>query len=859
MQIKDESSVGKRCRRKWKGVSLYGTAMTAALIAAFTCAVPSSHAGTGFERPRIWVTPGERVGILERIEHDEESAALFEALQARAHAFVEEYERDTLDFLLQLPLNWDDPYEDFPPFHRITRYGDSPGMERRRVLMRYLQASIDCGVIYYLTGEDRYARVAADVLGVIVSAVARMEPGESSFNGGIIYPNDHLKEARIFGAQIPLVYDFVASYLREGGRVHDVVTGEKRDFPLDDADTVFRAYVERAINVGLVNNNWPVLESPSLVHNILALEDPSDVEKFLPYYLDTDTDHQTSLKTTAALYENAGDLYPESLQYTVAVANFSTYLMVVLDRLYPELNLGRKHWKLPYSLLALESIRFPNFELIAFGDGPRRMGRPYSVLERAYKLARLNGQDDLAERYGAWILKGIASGDYDRSNLPGHRFAATIYTAPLALLWRVEEFAGDPDTIEEPSRTFDLPFTGIFIQRNTETEDPLRYGLMGFVGGGGDFVHGHASGMDMELYGFGHVLGVTAGRSAYGTDIHENYYRLFAGHNTVIANGASASDGGWVNLGVEVSQLVAMEPMPGKTAASPDHSFSTISFQDVHNLVAPADQQRTFALIRTSPTTGYYLDVFRSRSEYEGQFHDYIYRNVADELVFTDIPEGFELRDEPERFHGNKDLPWQRNRTFRHPGWHFFEDVRTSGVVEQSPRALFTARDLEEVPVMMRVFMNDAENRSYTKVHSPPSWVATPPYNERQTPAIVVRQKGDAWETPFAKVFEPLYGDADSGSVREVTTIYNADRFAGLEVLSEVDGERLRQMVLIYEDGEGTFRCEETDLHFEGHFAVVTLDAGDALRSVYIGSGRSLTFRGKTFRPSEAGGLYYSR
>lgn len=77
----------------------------------------------------------------------------------------------------------------------------------------------------------------------------------------------------------------------------------------------------------------------------------------------------------------------------------------------------------------------------------------------------------------------------------------------------------------------------------------------------------------------------------------------------------------------------------------------------------------------------------------------------------------------------------------------------------------------------MRVLITDAANRSYTKALSPQAWLVSPPYDERPTPTLVVRQTGDAWDQPFAKVFEPILGDPDSGSVREVRALLNAGNF----------------------------------------------------------------------------------
>ena len=130
---------------------------------------------------------------------------------------------------------------------------------------------------------------------------------------------------------------------------------------------------------------------------------------------------------------------------------------------------------------------------------------------------------------------------------------------------------------------------------------------MSFVGGA-DHVHSHASGMSMEIYGMGEVMGAKSGTGTYTTALHENYYRLFASNNTVIVNGASRGEGGWENIAINTVQTVAMEPQPFASAVSPDFSFTCSSFVDDKGTLAEGTQQRTMALIRTSPTSGYYVD-----------------------------------------------------------------------------------------------------------------------------------------------------------------------------------------------------------------------------------------------------------
>lgn len=113
---------------------------------------------------------------------------------------------------------------------------------------------------------------------------------------------------------------------------------------------------------------------------------------------------------------------------------------------------------------------------------------------------------------------------------------------PLQLLWNAPRIAEPGFALTYP-RTDALPWTGITLQRNPSTVNNSVYGLMCFVGGAAH-VHGRASGMSMELFGLGQVMGAKAGRDTCGSAIHENYYRLFSANNTIIVHGRSRGSGG---------------------------------------------------------------------------------------------------------------------------------------------------------------------------------------------------------------------------------------------------------------------------------------------------------------------------
>ena len=802
-------------------------------IALFIGMVGSSQAAPA-DRPTIWVQASDRAAILKKIEDYPWAASLYAELKSRADATVAEHQANVETFLRGLPLKGGDAIH-YPTIDYITNSSTESAV--RYPVMDYLQRGIECGVVYYLTGEDAYAQCGADILTAIVGAIAQLTPSTSVGNGGWVFQADHLKEARVFGAQIPVLYDFVAPFIAADHPVYDLRTQAPGDFPADLAQKVFRTYCDLAIEHGHSGSNWTVLESSSLVQNALALEDAVEQAAKLEYFLSKNTTRQDPLPVIAQAYEESS-IWPESLQYSRDVGGFSTILMTLLQRREPALDLFAKYAKIPGSLARENYLRYPNDEYVLFGDGHRTFGVPYFDYEVAYVLAELGGDLELRNFFGALINRGIEEGAYHRGVLPARSGGATVYFTPLRLLWLSGEIEGSEQDFSFP-RTDHLPFAGIHIQRNPSEADPVKNGLMGFVGGG-SFVHGHASGMNMELYGMGQVLGATGGRDSYTTDIHENYYRIFASHNTVIVNGKSGGKGDWAGLGINRVETVAMEPAPFAEAVSPHHSFTTTSFLDNKQSGTDAEQERTLALIRTSPTSGYYVDVFRSRSTLPDSFHDYVYHNIGDSLSLFDY-RGLPLSpaSDPDRFAASAALPWVGNNTARNPGWHWFESVKTTPPISNTIKGVFNI--LRLVPrIEMHVTMPAVASREYTTAMAPASFEAPGSYAILKTPTLVVRQAGDAWAQPFVSVFEPSALDLET--IEEVTTLQKDGAFVGLKIVSRPPAGALTQYLILQENADDVFVDAALGLEMTGRFGVVTLNAEGALVSLYLGDGQRLAW-----------------
>lgn len=788
------------------------------------------------ERPFIWVQPNEKEAILQKIETQAWAKSMYDKFFERMEEDIKIYQKNPADFLKKLPFNWEKQQDGLtPPLFTIIR-GEPDSGKKIDEIMKYLQLGIDCGMFYYLTNDEKYAQCATDILNAVVQGISQIPLPKGKGNFGWIMSEDHLYGARVFGAQIPIIYDFVAPFIQKGGKPFDIGKNEKIDFPNEKAQKVFYNYAKLSIDQGMTGSNWSVLEAPSFVQNLLALDNKFQRDSLLDIYLYKGSERQDPFVEIASHYKQIGDVYPETSQYSNGVSSLTTVLMSIVSKYKPDLHLGQNYPLIPLALSRWEVLKYPNDEIIRFGDGKRHGGTSYSACEMAYYLGRIDKVEELTETFGILINTAISKNEYQRGMLGKRSYGAGAYIQPLQLLWACAEIEGEVKNRVIP-RTDNMPHASVFLQRNLSETGKAEDGLMCFVGGA-HMVHGHAGGMDMELYGQGQVLGVDHGNGSYRKDIHENYSRLFAAHNSVIVNGSSESEGAWVNLGINPVQLLTMEPMPREEAVSPFYSFSTTSFVDDKGHKAEAYQERTLALIRTSETTGYYVDMFRSKSKLPNEFHDYLYHNIGDKLEFLNAD--LQLNPTPDRYMENANLPWVQNRQYRHPGWHYFEDVKTSSTYFKDIKVRFSAEKFEK-PIYMDLYIPGCENREYTKVDAPKTFEAPAPYQNKPTPTLVVRKTGEAWDNPFVVVFEPFDGKSDNHSVVSVEKIEQDSNYKGVKVVSKINGQRLIQYI-ITQEANGNYSDISLGISFTGSFAVVTTNEYGKLLNLYIGNGKHLEF-----------------
>tara|TARA_R110002073_G_scaffold194676_1_gene353730 strand:+ start:1897 stop:4383 length:2487 start_codon:yes stop_codon:yes gene_type:complete len=790
------------------------------------------------QRPFILVKLSERSQILEKIENQTWAKDIYERLKLRTDVQVEQFYKNPTAYIKKLPFNWsEESTSNFPPFFK-TRHVANGVQENldnatdeewkpAELLIEYLQVALDCGELYFLTQDEKYAYVASTILYSFLKSVQQSEVSDWHGRGGWLFPYDGFREVRVIGYRLPLIYDFIHSYLKNEGKAFDIIQNKKVNFPFEEAQNVFKTYANITVNYGQTGSNHCALEAPSLVFNALAMDDETEREKWLSYFLTESTDNQDALNIMVKNYKNQGDIWPETSQYLNHTTSILARLMLVVNKYNPSLKLGEKYPNVLHALPRLDYFVYPNNEIVRWGDGHRSAHAPYEAFENAYALAKMDGLKEIQDKFIPLINRAIGKGKYKREGSE-------------ALFWYDDDFDNESATIEL-SRTDRVYHAGIVLQRNLSSTNNPKDGLMCFVGGA-HMVHGHAEGMNIELYGEGQVLGVDNGRKRYGVDLHENYSRIFAAHNTVIVNGSSKGEGGWVNLGMNKIQLISMEPEVGEDGVSPYHSFSQTSFEDDKGDKAEATQERTLALVRTSPTTGYYVDVFRSKSKLPNEYHDYLYHNIGDKLVFEN--KDMDFKKTPDRYMANANQVWSRNKQYRNPGWHFFKNVKTSKNYGKVVKATFHTKRLPQGDIFMQLHIPSFESRTFTKVKAPTTFEAPEPYDNMPTPTLVVRNQGEAWKNPFVVVYEP-FNENEKPTIQSVSKIEENGIYKGLKITSATSTEKLTQYIITLSNNQ-YFNSNELNIYFKGAFAVITLNENKELKSIYIGEGQKLVYKNTT-------------
>lgn len=763
----------------------------------------------------------ERDDILQKINDHAWASSMRDQLVARVQNDLNSYESDRDAYLRDLPIDWS---------RTTPRFFTNSGVVNN-VWRHKLDMAQDCSVIYYLTGDPRYAALGADVLHNSVRWLLRTpKDSNTSIGGWTFHDREWLYESRAIGSPMPIIYDFLHGYL-QSNTVWDVHQGLAKSFSFTEAQDVFDQFRELCATRGYAGTNWSALMGDCMILNTLALDNVSTRNGHVDDFLFTNFQRQDSVKLQNDDFDGPApySCYKESLGYAVGVVERNSYYIMLLDRYDPAKNYPGQFPKLIQSMHRTRQMHYPNnsYQLL-FGDGQRlkRGNLNYSLTDIVYSQAKKNDRTTLMNINGGLLADGLVNGKYNRGSLrePG---GLDLRNQILPLLWGEPVVNEQPETLEE-FRTDTLPFAGLALQRNLSPSGNPDDGLMCFVQGAG-FVHSHASGMNMELYGEGRVLGV----KGYG---RTKYARSFASANTVIVNGYSRGVGGWGGIKINTVQLKAMEPATREDAVSPNLSFTTSTFADNKGDGAEANQERTMAIVRTSPSTGFYFDLFRSDSSKSGEFHDYLYHNVGDTLTVTDSSGSpLSLTSQPNRFQNDND-------SNQSPGWGYLTETKATGTVSDSVRAQFKTRfDGDSADIYMDVHIPGDSEREYATAMAPSDGENPSPYYDEDIPTLIIRKNGQAWNSPFGVIYEPHKDGVDGGTVQNVELLRKDSKVVGMFVESLVDGQAVFHSIIAHTGANDVYEDPSKGLYFKGRFGIAS-HREDGSGELYLGEGSSLSY-----------------
>lgn len=776
------------------------------------------------QHPIIYTKANERPKILKLIK-DYDWA---KSIKLQLHVWVDS----------KLKIHQENPYKilkDIPAFANNSGQNSeseaSPYAHKHNALLSLASKS---AMLYYLTQEEKYAQFSADILAPYINELSNRTIKTTTICGNEFY------DPRTTYAPLAITYDFIHPYLvSKKATVFDKNSGKRIAFDNDKAQKAFTNIVGDVLQEygktdihGCRVTNHPILTAPGALFAILCIENDAERERLFDIFWEKGTKHQNSFKNTILPMFGEQGIWPESLSYSFMSP--LTMILNIVDRLKPEMNVSENYKNIFEGNFLFDNLRNPDRTFVRYGDSKRNNDKTQDLYRFTLNMAERKGYTALKNK-AQIALKQAYNSDGGYSPLLTDNIFNNF--EELQLFW------GNPipDTLEGKidfqKPTVIIKHAGLALQRNYVEKDNENYGLTGIIGGA-HYVHSHVTGIAMELYGAGYVMGPNGGlaKTVAKRKIpeHTNYFRLYAGNNTVIVNGTShgIQKDAWNRnsyLWQNTTVNVAAEPKHLEEPISKNFSFAT---QFLDDKVNNAYQQRTLSIIRTSETTAYYFDMFRSKSLGENKFHDYIYHNIGDNIQILANNNELEVK-ETDKYKTHIGDPVES------PGWKLFEETKSTKPNDEAVTVRF---NINYDNKQMYLFTSKGIKREFTKALGPATREAKNGYVDKKTQIIAIRQKGEAWKRPYVQVFEPTI--ADKSSVKSVENLYRDDVTVGLKVISNIDGKEIIDYVICQEDASKTFNLPEVTLSFNGRFGIVRLEKMESKTqlTLYIGEGEKLIF-----------------
>ncbi|WP_417444157.1 hypothetical protein [Joostella sp.] len=776
------------------------------------------------EHPVIWVTQDEKQHVLALIDQYDWANSLVKDLHKAVDEKVDKHINDPDAILFTIPQISDDS--------NLTEFQAKTVEQHTKVLTEASYAAI----LYFLTEKEKYAQFSADILWYYTDVLVKRNVKMTTICGNKFY------DPRTTYAKFAITYDFIYNFLKEK-KTKVYKSAIKRRVPVDNE--VFQKVILNMIGSTLQEygppdqhgkfvSNHPILTAPGVLFGILCVEDDQERNRLFNIFWEQGTAHQNSFKNTILPMFGKQGVWPESTSYSFMP--IVTLILNVIDRVYPEMDVTKDYKKVFNGNFLFDNLRMPDGRFVRYGDSKRNHDGTQELYRYTLEMAQRRGYEQLKNQAQVALRQAYdAEGGYN----PKLRVSGFDNFDPLQLFWGVPVTIETNSQIDFKKPTVVVEHAGIALQRNYVEKDNELYGLCGIIGGA-HYVHSHVTGITMELYGAGYVMAPNAGLPPTVKErripLHENYFRLYAGNNTVIVNGSSHGNqpGSWKD-GAYVWQNrvvnVASEPKHLEDPITENFNFATQFLRDtVNNCI----QERTLSTIRTSERTGYYLDVFRSKSLDENKFHDYIYHNLGDTLL---LEKG---NHKPIQTHFTSRYQNDIGDAVQSPGWRYFENTSATEFITDAITAKF---QITYDNKFMNMFVPKGIERSYTIAEAPATREAKNGYDSKPTKVLVIRQNGEAWDRPFITVYEPSI--KSQSSVLKVSPLKDGEKTVGASVISKADGKVITDHIISLDDKDASYSNKKLKIEFKGRLGIVRVVEENEKKkvSIYIGEGKILKYK----------------
>ena len=691
----------------------------------------------------------------------------------------------------------------------------------------------DAAFLYWLEEEERFAKFAYDIFDTYMMGMHyRNEP--------IDLLNGHI-QTLVGLTCFQVIHESTLTYVAElYDFLHQYIAANYPD-KIETYDAVLKKWTDQIIKNGVPQNNWNLHQAKIILKAAMVLkdnkfyEDGKGREYYIDYILNVTSARQWSITQFMDYgYDENNGVWAECPGYSFGVTRDLTHFINDFDNTFD-------HNILPYMPVMTKAVKilpqylFPNGQTVAFGDSNYGSLNTVAVTDMI-RTAQKNGDEEMEAEFTA--MYRLFNLDPDRPRRQGRgrgNISSFFASKPLSLnpAYKTGKFS---DYI---TQTFYAPNVSWHVQRMGQGKDGMMVSLNGSLGN-----HMHANGINMELYGKGVVQGADPGKGAgYLQPIYLEYYSQFPAHNTVMVDGASSYT---EMLSYHAFDLVDEYPK----SEQKNGFYKNITYSDVYFLEPEtrSDQSRLVSIVKTGETTGYYIDVFRSRKQRKSdKFHDYYYHNLGQSMQLMDAS-GKALKLSPSEemgFAGGHlyalDYMWDK------------QSVRTSDDYQAEWKI-----DMPEgeEDVFMNLWMKGTQGREVFSIKSPPNKAFRGngglPYEVDKAPYLTfaARQHGEAWEHPFISVYEP-FTSAEGKSISSINGFVDENRnkaFVGLHITHKSGREDF--VFSSYGGKKATYGGMSSD----AAYALVGNEKnGDAV--LFMGNGMLLNANGFSIDAAERGNV----